>query len=156
VSEYRARIVWQKQTESFQYEDYNREHNWEFPKGGVVVRATAAPKYRGRPDAVDPEEALVASISSCHMLTFIALCSRRGVVVERYEDDAVGKMEPNAERRLAITHVVLKPVVTFARGHEVDENTLAEIHHQSHDQCFIANSVKTEITVDTSAQEAAR
>ena len=156
MSEHRARLVWQKQTDSFKYEDYNREHDWEFPKGGVVVRASAAPKYRGRPEFVDPEEALVAAISSCHLLTFLSICARRGVVVERYQDDAVGVMEPNAERQLAVTRVVLKPVVTFASGHELDAGVLAEIHHQSHEECFIANSVKTEITVDTSAQEAAR
>ena len=156
MSEHRARIVWQKRTDSFKYEDYNREHDWEFPKGGIVVRATAAPVYRGKPDAVDPEEAFVASISSCHLLTFLAICARRGVVVEHYEDDAVGTMAANAERRLAVTRVVLKPVVTFAPGHELDDETLAEIHHQSHRECFIANSVKTEITVDPSAQEAAR
>ena len=156
MSEHRARILWEKQTDSFKYEDYNREHLWEFPKGGMEVRATAAPKYRGKPDAVDPEEALVAAISSCHMLTFISICSRRGVVVERYQDDAVGTMAPNAERRLAVTRVVLNPVVTFAPGHGLDDETMAEIHHQAHEQCFIANSVKTEITVDTTAQEAAR
>ncbi len=156
MSEHHARLVWQKQTDSFKYEDYNREHDWEFPKGGMVVHASAAPKYRGRPEFVDPEEALVAAISSCHLLTFLSICARRGVVVERYQDDAVGVMEPNAQRRLAVTRVVLKPVVTFASGHELDPDVLAEIHHQSHEECFIANSVKTEITVDTSAQEAAR
>ena len=156
MSEHHARLVWQKQTDSFKYEDYNREHDWEFPKGGMVVHASAAPKYRGRPEFVDPEEALVAAIASCHLLTFLSICARRGVVVERYQDDAVGVMEPNAQRRLAVTRVVLKPVVTFASGHELEPDVLAAIHHQSHEECFIANSVKTEITVDTSAQEAAR
>jgi organic hydroperoxide reductase OsmC/OhrA len=152
VSEHRAHIAWAKESESFSYDEYNRGHAWTFPKSGIVVKATAAPKYRGRPDAVDPEDALVASISSCHMLTFLAICARRGLVVERYEDDATGWMEPNEQRRLAITHVVLKPSVTFAEGQRPDANTLAHIHEESHEHCFIANSVKTAITVDASAE----
>jgi organic hydroperoxide reductase OsmC/OhrA len=156
MSEHRATIAWQKETDSFRYDDYNREHRWEFPKSRVVVRATAAPKYRGKPDAVDPEEALVASISSCHMLTFLAICARRGIVVESYVDEAIGFMTPNEHRRLAITRVVLKPRIVFAAGHEPDAATLAELHHESHEQCFIANSVKTEITVDAPDPEVAR
>jgi organic hydroperoxide reductase OsmC/OhrA len=153
VSEHRARITWSKETESFRYQDYNRDHKWEFPKSGVAVAASAAPRYRGSPGRVDPEEALVAAISSCHMLTFLAICARRGIVVERYQDDAVGWLEPNDDKRLAVTRVVLKPAVVFAAGHRPDADTLARIHHDSHGECFIANSVKTAITVDASAAE---
>lgn len=156
MSEHRASIIWTKQTESFRYEDYNREHTWTFPKSGIVVQATAAPKYRGKPESVDPEEALVAAISSCHMLTFLALCARKGVVVERYEDEAVGWLEPNEERRLAITRVVIKPSITFAAGHQPDAEALAKLHEEAHEHCFIANSVRTAITVEGSAQEVAR
>lgn len=148
MSEHRATISWKKETDSFGYKDYNREHRWEFPKSDIVVRASAAPKYLGRTDAVDPEEALVASISSCHMLTFLAICARRGIVVESYVDAAIGFMEPNEQRRLAVTRVVLKPAITFAAGHEPDADTVAEIHHESHEHCFIANSVKTIVTVE--------
>ena len=156
MSEHRATISWQKETESFRYQDYNREHRWEFPKSNIVVRATAAPKYGGKPDAVDPEEALVASISSCHMLTFLALCAHRGFVVERYLDEAVGVMEFNEMRKLAVTRVVLKPRIAFAPGHEPDAATLADIHHEAHQQCFIANSVKTNITVEAPDPEVPR
>jgi organic hydroperoxide reductase OsmC/OhrA len=156
VSEHRAHIQWTKATESFLYEDYNRDHTWDFPKSSMVIEASAAPKYKGSPQRVDPEEALVASISSCHMLTFLAICSRRGIIVERYDDDAIGWLEPNEQRRLAITRVILKPNVTFASGHRPDIATLAEIHEESHEKCFIANSVKTAITVDASAAEVAR
>jgi organic hydroperoxide reductase OsmC/OhrA len=156
VSEHRARIVWENESDSLRYEDYRREHTWTFPKSGIVVQATAAPKYRGKPDAVDPEEALVAAISSCHMLTFLALCARRNVVVRRYDDEAVGWLEPNEKKRLAITRVVLKPKVVFAAGHLPDHATLAKIHEESHEHCFIANSVHTAITVDGSAEEVAR
>ena len=155
MSEHRARIVWENETDSLRYEDYSREHAWTFPKSGIVVKATAAPKYRGKPEAVDPEEALVASISSCHMLTFLALCAKRNLVVRRYDDEAVGWLEPNEGRRLAITRVVLKPKVVFAAGHLPDADTLSKIHEESHAQCFIANSVRTAITVDGSAAEVA-
>jgi organic hydroperoxide reductase OsmC/OhrA len=145
--------VWSKATESFRYEDYSRDHTWEFPKSSRIVEATAAPKYRGSAERVDPEEALVAAISSCHMLTFLAICSRRGIIVERYDDDATGWLEPNEHRRLAITRVVLKPNVAFASGHRPDDATLDAIHEESHEQCFIANSVKTTITVEGTAEE---
>jgi organic hydroperoxide reductase OsmC/OhrA len=153
VSEHRAHIVWSKATESFGYEEYNRDHTWEFPKSSRIVEASAAPKYRGSLERVDPEEALVAAISSCHMLTFLAVCARRGIVVERYDDDAIGWLEPNERKRLAITRVVLKPNVTFAPGHRPDDATLDEIHEKSHEGCFIANSVKTTITVEATAEE---
>ena len=156
VSEHRAHIVWENESDSLRYEDYSREHTWTFPKSGIAVKATAAPKYRGKPDAVDPEEALVASISSCHMLTFLAICAKRGVVVERYDDEAIGWLEPNEHKRLAMTRVVLKPRVLFAAGHRPDAGTLAKIHEESHDKCFIANSVRTAITVDASTEEVAR
>jgi tetratricopeptide (TPR) repeat protein len=97
----------------------------------MIVKASAAPKYLGKPEYVDPEEALVAAISSCHMLTFLAICARRGIVVERYDDDAIGWLEPNEQRRLAITRVVLKPVVPFAAGQRPDANSLAQIHEES-------------------------
>jgi organic hydroperoxide reductase OsmC/OhrA len=150
VSEHRARVVWVKETESFDYQDYNRGHSWTFPKGGATVRASAAPKFRGTPDAIDPEEALVAALSSCHMLTFLAICSRRGIVVERYDDDAVGWLEPNEDRKLALTRVVLRPRVGFAADTEPAPEVVAEIHEQSHKECFIANSVRTRVTVEAS------
>lgn len=90
------------------------------------------------------------------MLTFLAICARKGIVVERYDDDAVGWLEPNEERRLAVTRVVLKPSIVFADGHRPDAATLAHIHHESHEHCFIANSVKTTVTVDASAEGVAR
>jgi organic hydroperoxide reductase OsmC/OhrA len=156
VSEHRAHIVWENETDSLRYEDYRREHSWTFPKSGIVVKATAAPKYRGKPEAVDPEEALVAAISSCHMLTFLAICAKRNVVVQRYDDEAVGWLEPNEQKRLAIARVVLKPKVIFCAGHRPDAETLAKIHQESHEHCFIANSVRTAITVDGSAEEVTR
>ncbi len=147
MSEHRAAIRWERESEDFSYEAYNRGHRWAFD-GGIEVPASAAPDYRGDPARVDPEEAFVAALSSCHMLTFLAIAARKRLVVDRYADDAVGSMEKNDEGRLAITRVRLRPAVTFAEGTTVSEEALARMHAQAHEHCFIANSVRTRITVE--------
>lgn len=146
MSEYRATITWTLETQSFAYKDYNREHSARFA-GGQEVRMSSAPEYLGKAECANPEEMLVAALSSCHMLTFLAVASKRGFVVERYEDPAVGYMEKNAKGKLAVTRATLKPKVTF-RDKAPDAEQLARIHETSHKECFIANSVLTEITVE--------
>ena len=145
MSEHSVTIDWNRDGRDFTYASYSRDHTWRF-EGGAVVNASAAPGYRGSPDLVDPEEAFVASLSSCHMLTFLALAAKNGLVVDRYTDRAVGHMEKNDEGRLAVTRVVLSPVIEFA-GPKPAAPQLAELHDSAHHHCFIANSVKTEITV---------
>ena len=100
-----------------------------------------------REDAVDPEEMFVAALSNCHMLTFLDLARRAGFVIDSYEDEAVGMMERIAPQRMAITKVTLRPKIVFG-GAPPDKAKLDELHHQAHELCFIANSVKTEITVE--------
>lgn len=147
MSAHKVQLSWQRQTESFAYGDYNREHEWHFDNGAVVA-ASAASQFLGKPEFVDPEEAFVASLSSCHMLTFLAICARRRMVVDSYRDDAVGYLEENEDGKLAITRVTLNPVIVFGEGGKVpNEAQLQKIHHQAHHQCFLANSVKTEIRV---------
>jgi len=146
VSEHRATVVWRRRTADFSYESYDRTHTWRFA-GGVEIEASAAPEYRGRADLPNPESALVAALSSCHMLTFLAIAARRRLVVESYEDDALGHMEKNDDGKLAITRVTLRPRVTFAGNAPVAEE-LARLHHLAHEQCFIANSVRTDVRVD--------
>ena len=130
----------------FDYDSYPRRHVWSFA-GGTRVEASSAPDFRGDPELVDPEEAFVASLASCHMLTFLAVAARRRLVVDRYEDHAVGFLEKNEQGRLAITRVVLHPVVTFAEPGARGED-LARLHHLAHEHCFIANSVRTEISIE--------
>ncbi|MEM9617351.1 MAG: OsmC family protein [Pseudomonadota bacterium] len=146
MSEHIAEISWKRETESFAYNDYNRTHRWRFDNG-LAVEAAAAPAFLGDPSCVDPEEAFVASISSCHMLTFLAIAARKRLTVDAYEDKAVGHMTKNKDGRLAITRIELSPNITFAGGVTVDAATLDKLHHLSHQECFIANSVKTEIIV---------
>ena len=147
MSEHRATIRWTRETESFAYDDYSRSHSWAFP-GGTVVEAASAPDYLGDPDRVDPEEALVAAISSCHMLTFLALASKKRFVVDRYDDPAVGVMEKNEDGKLAVTRVVLRPSVAFSGARQPSPEDLERMHHQAHEHCFIANSVRTRIDVE--------
>ena len=145
MSEHRARIVWKRGGVPFTYKEYSRDHLWMF-EGGSELRASAAPKYLGNETLVDPEQAFVASLSSCHMLTFLAVAAKRGFIVEEYEDDAVGVLERNDDKKLAITEVHLRPAIVWGSS-APNEAELAELHHQAHEHCFIANSVATDVKV---------
>ena len=146
MSEHRSQIRWQRGDASFTYEGYDRTHRWRFD-GGAELDASSAPEFRGRGDLPNPEEALVAALSSCHMLTFLAIAARRRLVVESYEDDAVGHMEKNADGKLAVTRVELHPRIRFSGEKQPSAEELARLHEVSHRECFVANSVKTEVTV---------
>jgi organic hydroperoxide reductase OsmC/OhrA len=143
-----AAIRWKRTSADFTYDTYNRAHDVTFKDGTIVLPGSAAPTFRGDADRVDPEEAFVASLSSCHMLTFLAICARKRLVVDSYEDEADGHLEKGSNGRLWMAHVTLRPRVHFAPGTSIDEATLADIHHKSHEECFIANSVKTEVAVE--------
>jgi organic hydroperoxide reductase OsmC/OhrA len=146
MSEHKVTLTWARGDAPFEYQKYPRDHTWKF-EGGHEMQASAAPAYLGNPKLVDPEEAFVASLSSCHMLTFLAIACKQKFVLDEYVDDAVGLMEKNAEGKLAITKVTLKPKIKFS-GKEPTPEELDKMHHAAHDNCFIANSVKTEITVE--------
>ncbi|MBI3206960.1 MAG: OsmC family protein [Myxococcales bacterium] len=147
MSTHHATTRWQRTTNDFTYESYSREHGWAFGSGSEV-RASAAPEFRGDATLPNPEEALVAALSSCHLLTFLAICAKKGITVDEYEDAAEGLLEKNAEGRLAVTRVTLRPQVTFGAGAPADAEALAKLHESAHRGCFIAASVKTEIRVE--------
>jgi len=149
MSEHKVTIHWNRQGTDFTYKKYTRDHVWKL-EGGNEIRASAAPEYLGNEALVDPERAFVAAISSCHMLTFLALAARDGLVVDDYEDQAVGLMERNADKRVAITRVVLRPKVTWEAEPPSSEK-LDELHANAHKHCFIANSVTTTISVEPPA-----
>jgi len=151
MSSYTATIRWsRKGAEGFAKGQYSRAHEWEFD-GGVTVPASASPHVVPAPwsDAggVDPEEAFVASLSSCHMLFFVDFARRAGLVVDDYVDEAEGAIEKRADGKFAMTRVTLHPRVTWG-GNPPDEARVADLHHRAHDACFIANSVTTEVAVD--------
>jgi organic hydroperoxide reductase OsmC/OhrA len=147
MSEHKMTLTWKRATPDFQYQTYNRDHTWSFD-GGHEMQASAAPAYLGNPKLVDPEEAFVAALSSCHMLTFLAFACKKKFAVEEYIDEAVGLMEKNAEGKMAITRVTLKPRIKFSGENQPNEKDLDEMHHFAHENCFIASSVKTEVTVE--------
>ena len=151
MSVHRANVVWSRPpASSFAYDDYSREHLVTF-EGGAELRASSAAEFKGDRALPNPEEQLVAALSTCHMLTFLAICARKGLDVDRYEDAAEGHLEKNAEGRLAVTRVTLQPRVTFSNGVTVDDAKLDALHQSAHHGCFIAASVKTEVSVKRAA-----
>jgi len=148
MSEHTVTVEWKRETPDFTYQSYNRDHDWTFD-GGITVRASAAPAYLGSESCVDPEEAFVASLSSCHMLTFLAIAAKKRFVVDGYRDHAVGVLDKDPSSRLAIVRVTLHPEVTFSGEKTPTLEELHLLHDQAHHGCFIANSVKTEIIVES-------
>jgi len=138
-------LSWERGEAVFEYKTFSRDHRIVVGDG-VVIEASAAPAYFGSPKRVNPEDMLVASLSSCHMLTFMAICTKKKLVVDRYVDEAEGFLEKGADGRLWVTRVTLRPKVVFG-GERPDQAALAALHHEAHRGCFIANSVKTEVTV---------
>lgn len=150
---YAAKVSWSRAGATFTDARYSRAHRWEFDGGAVVPGSSSplsVPLPWSDPSAVDPEEALVAAASSCHMLWFLALAAKRRCVVDSYVDDAYGEMAAGANGRPAITRIVLRPRIEFA-GEPPSAATLAELHHAAHDECYIANSLKGEIVVEAPA-----
>ncbi|MBX5221809.1 OsmC family protein [Rhizobium sp. NLR8a] len=148
MATYGARIAWQRNDEIFTDNRYSRVHRWTFD-GGIEVRASSSshvvPLPYSAEDAVDPEEAFVASLSSCHMLWFLSIAAKQGFCVDSYTDTAEGVMEKNSEGRLAMTVVTLRPHVVFSGEKQPSLGELDALHHRAHHECFIANSVKTEV-----------
>lgn len=147
MSEHKVITTWKRESDDFGIKNYNRHHTWEF-KNGETVRASAAVAYLGDADCVDPEEAFVASLSSCHMLTFLAVASMKKYTIDHYEDTAIGYLEKNSDGALAITRVALNPIIEFVGDNIPDANEIEQMHEKAHQQCFIANSVKTKIEVN--------
>lgn len=149
---YVATIEWSRGDQPFLDQTYSRVHDWRFDGGAVVKGSpapTSVPAPMSDPSAVDPEEALVAAVSSCHMLFFLAFAAKAGFVVDRYRDDAVGTMGRDERGRMAITQVVLRPDIAFS-GTGPDKAALADLHHRAHEHCYIANSIRGEVRVEQS------
>jgi organic hydroperoxide reductase OsmC/OhrA len=150
MAEHKAMITWQRNSPDFLKGKYSREHTWTFD-GGASIPASPSPSVvplpYSNPANVDPEEAYVASISSCHMLTFLFLASRAGFQVDSYADEAVGFMSKNDQGVPWVSAVTLKPKIIYSGDKRPQPADIERLHHLSHEQCFIANSVKTVITV---------
>jgi organic hydroperoxide reductase OsmC/OhrA len=149
---YTATVLWTRAADApFKDNKYSRAHEWRFD-GGAVVPASSSPLSvrvpMSNPAAVDPEEALVAALSSCHMLFFLSYAASAGFVIDRYEDEAAGEMGKNAKGATAIVKVVLRPKITWV-GAAPSAEQLDKLHHRSHDACYIANSVSAEVVVES-------
>ena len=151
MSEHTATIRWQRGEHPFAKGRYSRRHEWQFD-GGAIVPGSSSPHVVREPfsdaSAVDPEEAFVASLSSCHMLWFLSTAAEQGFVVDSYDDESSGYMREDDAGRFSIAEVVLRPRATFGGEIKPTREQLDEMHHVAHDKCFIANSVKTDIRIE--------
>lgn len=150
MKQFEAKVAWHRGAQSFADQRYSRRHEWIFD-GGLRVPASSSPLSvpvpMSDPAAVDPEEALVAAASSCHMLFFLAVAAQRGFVVDDYRDHALGFMQKNEEGNIAMTKIALRPAITFSLT-PPDAAELAALHHAAHARCYIANSIKADIVVE--------
>ena len=148
--QYRATVKWRRGDAKFTDQRYSRGHEWSFD-GGVTVPASSSPLSVRLPysvaEAVDPEEALVAALASCHMLTFLYVAAKQGFVVDSYADDAAGEMSKNERGKLWVSRIILSPAIVFAGEKRPSVEQLDELHHLAHEECYIANSVKSEVLV---------
>ena len=151
MATYTAEIRWDRGAQEFTNNRYSRAHTWRFD-GGTVVPASSSPAVVPLPmsdaTAIDPEEAFVASLSSCHMLWFLAIAAKQGYMVDSYSDEAGGVMGRNGAGKLAMMKVTLRPLVRFSGSGLPDRTALEALHHAAHEECYLANSVSTEIQIE--------
>lgn len=148
MATYTAQVMWERGDQDFLSGRYSRRHTMQFD-GGAVVPGSSSPHVvpipMSDPAAVDPEEAFVAALSTCHMLWFLSIAGKHGFCVDHYADSAVGIMAHNAEGKVAMTVVTLHPVVRFSGAFLPTRDEIIHLHHEAHEECFIANSVKTDV-----------
>jgi len=151
MSEHKATIHWKRESPDFLKGKYSREHTWTFD-GGMTIAAspspTVVPVPYSNPANVDPEEAYIAAVSSCHMLTFLHLASRAGFTVDKYDDEAIGVMTKNEKGSQWVSSIILRPKIIYSGEKLPSLQDEGELHHKAHEQCFIANSIKTVVTVE--------
>jgi len=151
MSTYTAEVRWSRGEQKFTDNRYSRVHTWHFD-GGTVVPASSSPSIVPLPmsnaAAVDPEETFIASLSSCHLLWFLSLAAKHGYIVDTYADAASGIMERNSAGKLAITRVTLRPLAIFSGGKIPDRAALEALHQAAHEECFIAQSVRSEVIIE--------
>ncbi|MES2315949.1 MAG: OsmC family protein [Pseudomonadota bacterium] len=151
MQQFTAQVSWQRGAQAFSDNRYSRAHQWSFD-GGLQVPASSSPLSVPLPmsdaAALDPEEALVAALSSCHMLFFLSIAAQRGFVVDAYRDNALGTMDKNADGKKAMTLIALRPAIAFGGERQPSPAEIAAIHHAAHEQCYIANSIKADVVIE--------
>jgi organic hydroperoxide reductase OsmC/OhrA len=150
MASYQATVEWSRQGANFLDNKYSREHTWRFDGGVTVAGSSSAhvvPVPYSNPSAVDPEEALIVALASCHMLSFLYVAGKAGFMVDQYRDEATGKMTKNAAGKFWVSEVTLNPKIDFSGAKKPSADDVRALHHQAHEECFIANSVKTDVKV---------
>ena len=150
--QYTADVIWERGDQVFSDNRYSRKHTLKFDGGIEIVGSSSplvVPLPYSEPQALDPEEAFVSAIASCHMLWFLSIALKKGFIVDSYHDHAVGIMKPNEQKKYWVSDVTLNPNIKFSGTKTPTAEELAAMHHEAHEECFIANSVKTRITVNT-------
>lgn len=147
MSEHKIRVTWNRTSDDFAYESYDRRHVIRFD-GGQTLENSAAPDYLGEAQHANPEELLAASLSSCHMLTFLAVAAKSKIKVKHYEDEATAVLEKNADGKIAVTRVYLRPKIQFDGENQPTPEKIRDLHDKAHKNCMIANSVKCEVIVE--------
>jgi len=151
MASYQATVQWSRDGAAFLDNKYSREHQWTFD-GGATVTASSSPHVvptpYSNPAAVDPEEALIVAIASCHMLSFLYVAGRKGFTVDQYRDEATGSMTKNAAGKYWVSEVTLHPKILFSGDKTPDPTEIQALHHEAHAECFIANSVKTDVRIE--------
>jgi organic hydroperoxide reductase OsmC/OhrA len=150
MSRYTANVRWTRGDARFTDNRYSRRHAWHFD-GGAEVPGSSSPQSvpvpYSDPEAVDPEEAFVAALSSCHMLFFLSIAAKRGHRIDEYIDDAEGFLEKDGDGRMSMTRVVLHPRIAFSGDHPPSSADVDAMHDEAHHACYIANSVKTAVEI---------
>jgi len=145
--EHRIVATWTRNGAAFERGNYGKDHRVVFA-GGQDIGASSAASYGGNPAYADPEQLLLAALSSCHMLTFLAVAANRGFVIEHYQDDAVCELGQNADGQMAVVRAVLTPKVRFSGDKQPDHDQFRQLHERAHKACFIGNSIKTKVDLD--------
>jgi organic hydroperoxide reductase OsmC/OhrA len=146
VSSYIINLDWKKTTEDFSYEKFNRDHSIEL-SGNQTIKNSASPDYFGNADMTNPEELLASALASCHMLTFLAIASKSGYVLDSYNCKAEAFMGKNAEGRMSVTEITLTPEIVFSGDKKPSDEQLKSLHDKAHKNCFIAQSLQTKVNV---------
>jgi organic hydroperoxide reductase OsmC/OhrA len=146
MTAHQVALRWQRRSPDFDYQTFDRTHTLHF-SGGQMLQGSASPVYLGNPALTNPEEVLIASLSSCFMLTFLSIAARKRLVGESYEDEAECELGKNAHGKTMISRIVLRPKVVFDPNRQPDPETLAELYRKAEENCFVSNSLRSEVAV---------
>jgi organic hydroperoxide reductase OsmC/OhrA len=147
MSSFSIGLSWRRTTPDFDVKTFSRDHVWRLA-GGQTVQGSSAPDFSGNPEMSNPEEALLAALSSCHMLTFLAIAALRKLVVDSYEDEPVAELGKNDQGKMMVARMALRPLATFSGAVIPDENAVRELHRKAKENCFVNNSLLSQVTLE--------